>query len=141
MPEFDVETVSRTNKLDKVKQDILNRRQAVLDSYEQYMKYRDRGHDNVGLSQFKMKLGTLFLECKQMIHREINNERSKKGEEKEYTTLKEIDDDVKCNDAERVEKAFNYIEALLYQKHITQIDTRPTVDTTDVFEMNKKGYY
>lgn len=141
MTEFDVETVSRTNKLDKVKLDILNRRQETINSYKQYMKYQNLGHSGKGLNEFKIELGALYIEVRQMINREIDNEKRKAGTEKEYENLKEIEEDIESNNVERVLKAFNYIESLLYQKRITQIDTRESTDTADIIGMNKKGYY
>jgi 3-hydroxy-3-methylglutaryl CoA synthase len=141
MPDFDVETVGRMNKLDKVKLDILNRRQATIDSYKEYMKYQNRGHAKVGLDAFKIELGSLFIEVRQMINRELNNEKIVEGTEKEYSTLKQIQEDIQSDSVDRVEKAFNYIESLLYQKRITAIDTRESVDPSDIFLMNKKGFY
>lgn len=132
----DVESVARTGKLDKVKFDILNRRQTTIDSYKQYTRYKALGHEEKGLVDFKIELGSLYREVKQMILREIDKEK-----DKEYTTAEEIEEDINSEDAKRVIKVFDYIEGLLYKKRITQIDTRETIDTSDVFEMNKKGFY
>ena len=141
MADFDVESVARTNKLDKVKQDILNRRQATLDSYEQYVDYLNKGRPERGLNDFKIKLNSLFWEVKQMINREIKNEKVSKGDEPLYTDISELQKDIQSNDSKKVEKAFDYIESILYRKRITMIDTREAIDPKDVFEMNKRGFY
>lgn len=132
----DVESVSRTNKLDKVKYDILNRRQTTIDSYRQYTKYKAQRHPERGLIDFKIELGSLYREVKQMILREI-----KKEKDNTYKDVAEIEKDLESEDDSKVIAVFDYIDALLYKKKITQLDTRETTDTTDVFEMNKKGYY
>ena len=107
--EFEVETVSRTAKLDKVKLDILNRRQDTINAYKQYMKYQNAGHITKGLNEFKIELGSLYIEVRQMIAREIDNEKPREGTNKEYTNLKEIEEDIESNQAEKVKKALNYI--------------------------------
>jgi len=53
MADFDVETVATTNKLSKVKLDILNRRQLVMDAYRQYTKYKTQGYGDKGLTELK----------------------------------------------------------------------------------------
>lgn len=138
MADFDVESVARTNKLDKVKLDILNRRQETINAYKLYMKYQSSGHFQKGLAEFRNELGALFIEVKQMVSKEIKNESTKL---KQYKDIQEIKEDIESEQPWKVEKAWDYIDSLLYKKRITAIDTRETTDTRDIIEMNKKGYY
>lgn len=141
MTDFDVETVAKTGKLDKVKLDILNRRQATLDAYKEYTKYVDRGNPDRGIINFKIELNSLYWEVKQMILREIDNEKAKADGTKEYNNITELSADIQSNEAEKLEKAFDYIESILYRKRITMSDTREVTDPTDIYAMNKKGFY
>lgn len=134
--DFIVESVAKSGKLDKLRYDILLRRQEVLNSYKEYTRYQAKGHGEHGLINFKIELGSLYLEVRQMIIREIQNEKNKI-----YKTPEELESDLESDDIIKLRKAFNYIESLLYDKLITKVDTRESIDTTDIFEMNKKGFY
>ena len=134
--QFDVESVARTNKLDKVKLDILQRRQSTINSFKEYTRYRAKGYDEKGLIDFQIELGSLYMEVRQMIIREIANDNNRI-----YPNIESLESDIESDEAPRVIKAFNYIESLLYKKRITQIDTREAADPTDIFGMNEKGYY
>ena len=141
MTDFDMETVAKTGKLDKVKLDILNRRQATLDAYKEFSKYVDRGEPERGIRIFRVELNSLFWEVKQMILRELDNEKVKEGELKEYKDIKELALDIQSNEEARLEKAFDYIESILYRKRITMADTREVTDPSDIYAMNRKGFY
>jgi len=134
--DFIVESVAKSGRLDKLRYDILVRRQTTINSYKEYTRYKAKGHGEHGLIDFKIELGSLYLEVQQMILNELPNEKNKI-----YETIEQLERDLESENISDLRRAFNYIDRLLYSKLITKVDTRESIDTRDIFEMNRKGFY
>ena len=114
---------------------ILERRQELLNKYKEYKELGIKNNliDLRRLAVFQATLLTLAEECRSMIIKAIETEKTKT-----YNNYKEILQDIESENEEQIIHAWHYIDELLYSKGITKGDTREVFDKEDIWESNRR---
>lgn len=128
--DFNNSTIVGKSRTDIINIIIINRWDKSLDAIEEYYKNRAKGFER-GMVDFQSKIASLYHAVKQIIIDELPKEKTK-----EYLNVEQIKQDILSGDEDRVFKAWDYIDRLLYVKGITKIDKKELYDKSDIFGEN-----
>jgi len=134
MVDFNNSSIVGKSRTDIVNIIIIQRWAEVIDSIRDYYKYKSLGQTHKAIVELQSQVAAIFYQIKQIIEKELEKESTK-----EYESMAEILLDVQSDDEDRLFKAWNYIDALLYVKGITKIDRKDLYDRTSIFESNRRN--
>ena len=136
MVNFDNDTTANKPLKELINYIILQRHNEVVDAIEYYelKQFKDR---ETGLPELKSKAIAFYFSIMEMLDKDIANERTTKGKDKQYTSTQEVLDDIRSDEEDRIYKAIIYMKFFIYAKGITKGDTRGKIDFSDPEEDNE----
>lgn len=132
----DGNTVAR-NKKELQELTTLQRRYQTINAIKEFKNrdYKDNTEDRYLLANIQSELISLFYEIDSTIEKDIQ----KKIKESIYNNLEEIESDIESDDTNRIFRAWNYINKLLYRLHLTKIDSQKNINYSDPEEVNEEN--
>lgn len=135
MVNFDDNTIAR-NKKEIQELTTLQRRYQTINAIKEYKTeyYKTNTEDQLKLGEIQGALISLYYEIDSAIEKDLN----KKKQNATYTTTQEILTDIGSEKPEEVFRAWNYINHLLYQLHLTQLDSTKDINWENPEEVNQE---
>jgi phosphoribosylaminoimidazole-succinocarboxamide synthase len=133
MVDFNNTTTVTQPRKDVVNFIVLQRLTETIDSIKNYELKKGKNYDS-GLPELQADIMALFWTIKDMLKKSIKPEK-----DEIYKNTQQIEKDIRSEDEEDVYKAFDYLNAFIYSKGITKIDTKEEHDRTDIISMNEEA--
>ena len=125
MVDFNNESTITVPAGDIIRVLILQRRNDFIEAVEHYKKLEDTDAGDIFV--LRARLHSFFLELDAMLKKRLDKQ--------DYDDLK---DKIESDSFEKLIRAFDIINHLLYDIELTKIDNRPNYDTTRVKNENEK---
>lgn len=137
MVNFDDSNTVARNKKEIQELTTLQRRYDTINSIRDFKShtYKNNSEDNYKLAEIQAQLIGLYYEIDSAIEKDLAKKR--KGEI--YKDTSEIEADIESDQTDKVFKAWNYINKLLYRLHLTKLDSQKEINWEDPEEVNEEN--